>query len=141
MNSKRACFVVKYTHLTHSVSIAILPEVSPTNNHRLKKKNKKPKSQLYVKLRRCTLIGARSCYKWVWLDCFKLQAIGGQYIANTSCVSATNTLYGSAAANAEAAVYTSFTLQQRVAKLNAAFPLGDVTPTTSTKASFQWLGM
>ncbi|GJZ40742.1 hypothetical protein Tco_0587628 [Tanacetum coccineum] len=68
----------------------------------------------------------------------RAKAMGGQYIANTSYVSAANTLYGSAAANAKAAVYTSFTLQQQVAKLNASFPLGDVTPTTSTEASFQW---
>ncbi|GKD62172.1 hypothetical protein Tco_1299681, partial [Tanacetum coccineum] len=80
----------------------------------------------------------------------RAKAMGGQYIANTSCVSVANTLYGSAAGNAEAAVYTcindnlvllweNFGAQyspciNELQSLNAAFPLGDVTPTTSTEA-------
>ncbi|GKA79748.1 hypothetical protein Tco_0786344 [Tanacetum coccineum] len=79
----------------------------------------------------------------------RAKAMGGQYIANTSCVSVANTLYGSAAGNAEAAVYTCINDNlcycgklcaqyspciNELQSLNAAFPLGDVTPTTSTEA-------
>ncbi|GJT19752.1 Ras-related protein RabZ-like protein isoform X1 [Tanacetum coccineum] len=69
--------------------------------------------------------------------------MGRRYIANTSCVSAANTPYGSATANAEAAVYTCngklraqhSSYSNKLQSLNAAFPLGVVTPTTSTEAS------
>ncbi|GJU20118.1 hypothetical protein Tco_1153460 [Tanacetum coccineum] len=65
-----------------------------------------------------------------------------RYIANTSCVSAVNTPYGSATANAEAVVYTCKELRahhssysNKLQNLNATSPLGVVTPTTSTEGS------
>ncbi|GJZ02166.1 hypothetical protein Tco_0520127, partial [Tanacetum coccineum] len=73
----------------------------------------------------------------------RVEAMARRYIANTSCVSAINTPYGSATANAEAVVYTCngklraqhSSYSNKLQNLNATFPLGVVTPTTSTEGS------
>ncbi|GKB45401.1 hypothetical protein Tco_0896154, partial [Tanacetum coccineum] len=67
------------------------------------------------------------------LKCYYIRtlAVGGQYIANSSCVSATNTPYGSATGNAEAA-HSPYS--NELQSLNATFSLGAITPTTLTEA-------
>ncbi|GKC12037.1 hypothetical protein Tco_1008819, partial [Tanacetum coccineum] len=79
-------------------------------------------SNAYMSSRRtCFVVKLRRLLTTLDIGTFaRAKAMGGQYTTNMSCVSAAKTLYGSAAANAVAAVYTFPILECPV--LNTTYP-------------------